>query len=851
LPIRSYFVSLKGKLIAVTVGLLVIFIWVLVFFSATVLQKQFGQILSDQQYAATRRLAAELDHKLKERRQALGKVASSAPTDLSPHAVETYLGSLPALHTLFTAGITIIGLNGKVIADYPVIKGRRGIFFGDRDYFQKVVASGRPYVGMPVIGRASKRPVLTIGVPVFDGAGKLRAVMTGATDLTAPNFLGVISDPNMTGGSDFYVFSPPDNIIVAATDAKRVMTAPPVRGINAMYDRFVDGFNGSGIAVSSEGIKKLISGQHLSEARWIVIAALPTAIAFGPVKAMQDYLVIVAAILTLLASFITFWVARRMLRPLEAARTTMRQMTKGDLPLAPLSVQRHDEVGQMIADFNQLIEGRQRIEQELKKREEEFRALVENSPDIVARYDREFRCVYANPAIQAAIGLPNHEVIGKTTEQMGLAQNFVSTWNASIKKVILTRQSVTFEFSFPTTAGVRHFQARMVPEFGAGGEVMNVLTVARDISVIKGGEAVLRESEQRIHGITANTPGMVFQCQLRTQDGALLFTYVSEGSKQLLGLTPGQIQSNRRTIPDCLAETDRASFHESLRNSALTMEVWNWEGRTLAINGEQKWINCRATPRFSSEGDIIWEGVMLNVTDGKRSEEEIRQSRQLLRELSAHMEHVREEERKRIAREVHDELGQALTVLRMDVSLLRLNFGGQSPQLLERIQSMKEVVDRTIQIVRHVTSTLRPVALDLGLTAALEWLVEEFNSHAGITCQLKSVGCDEVVLDDNRATALFRIVQESLTNVAKHAEASEVEILIELDGQENLCVKICDNGKGFITDAARKNGSFGLIGMHERTLMLGGTLAIHSAPGQGTQVEVCIPAAMQLNAARQ
>ncbi|WP_136415246.1 PAS domain S-box protein [Herbaspirillum sp. ST 5-3] len=474
----------------------------------------------------------------------------------------------------------------------------------------------------------------------------------------------------------------------------------------------------------------------------------------------------------------------------------------------------------------------------LHKRAEQFRALVENSPDVIARFDRDSHCVYANPAIEKAVGLRFCEIAGKAPDEFGLHPQVAAMWMTSIKKVFVTRLADSFDFSLRTMSGERHFQARLVPEFGPDGRVGKVLAVARDISVIKGGEAVLRESEQRLHGITTNIPGMVFQCQLRLRDNALRFTYVSEGSVPLLNLRPGQVQFDRDAIPNLIVEQDRAAFHNSLEQSARTMAVWNWEGRVMD-GQDERWINCRATPRLNTSDEVVWEGVMFNISDSKRTEEKIRQSRQLLRELSAHMESVREEERKRIAREVHDELGQSLTALRMDVSMLRLNFGWQNPQLLDRIQSMTELVDRTIRIVRHVTSTLRPAALDLGLTAAIEWLVEDFIGRTGIVCMLNTDGY-EVVLDDSRATALFRIVQESLMNVVKHAEASKVEISIK-EEPDHVCIEVADNGKGFASESSQKPGSFGLIGIRERALMIGGTLEIHSVPGQGTRVWICIP----------
>jgi len=351
---------------------------------------------------------------------------------------------------------------------------------------------------------------------------------------------------------------------------------------------------------------------------------------------------------------------------------------------------------------------------------------------------------------------------------------------------------------------------------------------------------LMPESEQIIHALIKNTPGMVFQCLLDTKSGHLHFTYASEGSRLLLGLAPDEILSNCNVIGDRLADNDRELFYASLYASANSMEVWNWEGKTIFIEGMEKWINCRATPRFSHEGDVIWEGVILNITESKKSEHALQQSEKLLRELSAHGEIVREEERKRVAREVHDELGQALTVLRMDVSLLCLNFSEKHPQMLSQLQSMKDKVDKTIKIMRHITSTLRPISLDLGLVAGLEWLVEEFVSHAGINCQLQVNGPEDVMLDDGRATALFRIVQESLTNVVKHAEASEVNVFIDFEKNEFICLEIRDDGKGFIPKT-RKTGSFGLIGINERAMMLGGTCRINSALGNGTCVVVCIP----------
>lgn len=222
----------------------------------------------------------------------------------------------------------------------------------------------------------------------------------------------------------------------------------------------------------------------------------------------------------------------------------------------------------------------------------------------------------------------------------------------------------------------------------------------------------------------------------------------------------------------------------------------------------------------------------------RESERQLEGSYAQLRELAAHRESVREDERKHIARELHDELGQVLTALRMQISLLRVRFSENNPQLATHIKNMTELVDRTIHVVRDVVATLRPAVLDMGIESSLEWLAEEFVKQTGIPCGLH-VAVDEIAHDEHRAVAVFRIVQESLTNVARHAEASRVEISLRQQKGHYL-LEVCDSGNGF-DPAVRRKKSFGLVGVRERVHTLGGEITLSSAPGQGTTVEVRIP----------
>jgi len=223
----------------------------------------------------------------------------------------------------------------------------------------------------------------------------------------------------------------------------------------------------------------------------------------------------------------------------------------------------------------------------------------------------------------------------------------------------------------------------------------------------------------------------------------------------------------------------------------------------------------------------------------RKSERDLQESRMQLRELSAHREQVREDERKRIAREIHDELGQLLSVLHLQVQFLRTQYGEVGSAVDEKLQYMKSLLDQTQQVARNITSALRPAALDLGIVSALEWQVQEFVNSTGIQCNLH-VATDKINLDEDRSVAVLRIVQESLTNVMRHSNASKVDIL--LDKQENHWVlQVCDDGVGFNQCKSKKKKSFGLVGIQERALMLGGHATIRSAPKEGVILNVRIP----------
>ncbi len=218
----------------------------------------------------------------------------------------------------------------------------------------------------------------------------------------------------------------------------------------------------------------------------------------------------------------------------------------------------------------------------------------------------------------------------------------------------------------------------------------------------------------------------------------------------------------------------------------------------------------------------------------------LEQSREQLRQLSAYQQEVREEERHRIAREIHDQFGQSLTILKMDLVWLKKQFPDPSPQLEEKMAIMDQVIGEALETLHAVTAELRPVMLDdFGLAAAIEWQVEEFRKRSGVDCRMEDTGF-EPELPKDQATALFRIFQETLTNIMRHAEANAVTVRLE-DDQGDLLLAVEDNGRGITEAEINAPTAFGLLGMRERLYPWNGRVTFEGRPGQGTRVSIRLP----------
>ena len=365
-----------------------------------------------------------------------------------------------------------------------------------------------------------------------------------------------------------------------------------------------------------------------------------------------------------------------------------------------------------------------------------------------------------------------------------------------------------------------------------------ILAVGEDLRTPQATAAALAQVQSRFNAIVSNTPGLVYQFCLHG-DGRAAFPYLSDGCQALLGLSPAQLHARPELFYELILADDRASYLESMQVSKAALWSWNWEGRIWVDAWKDvKWINLRSTPRALADGTVQWEGIMTNITESRLEQIEVRQSRARLAELTAHIDKVKEHERTRLARELHDDLGGNLTAIKMALAMLARRLPPDDAQLQEKAAYVDDLVDRSIDAVHRISLDLRPSMLDLGLVAALDWQVSEFARQAGIDCAFASNRKD-IELSLDQATTLFRIAQEALTNIAKHARASKVAVRLDRQRQ-HIRLSISDNGVGLRPLDRAKPQSFGIRGMSERASALGGTLQLADAPGGGTVLTIKI-----------
>ncbi|ADZ90358.1 PAS domain S-box protein [Marinomonas mediterranea] len=469
----------------------------------------------------------------------------------------------------------------------------------------------------------------------------------------------------------------------------------------------------------------------------------------------------------------------------------------------------------------------------LKLREQEFRALVEHSQDIVIRYNTQCQRVYANPAFLRVVGVKDQtDVLGKSPNEDRLARDVGLQMYAHIQSAIKHECCKIVDISCHNGEEEVCYEIHILPEFDSENNLTSILTIGRDYTQRKRIENALLQSEEKFRTLVENSPDTISRHDLK---GRRIYlnpqSEILAGKlyKKILNSTPAQYPGGREGI------NYQNKIMDVIRTGRKTDFQIGWKS-----SKGKKFSLISLVPEYDESNEIVSVlAIGRDITLLSNIKSELEASRRQLRELSTYRELTREHERKYIAREVHDELGQQLTALKIETQILEMRYGNLDPNFKIQLDRIKSQLQNTISFTRDLVYRLRPGVLDMGIIPAIEWLVDDFQKRTS-DCRCKLiVDSDKITLSDDIATALFRIVQESLTNIIKHADANSIEIHLKKQGKY-LTLSIHDNGKGFDTTKQRKD-TFGLMGIKERAIMINAELLLNSQKGKGTQIELNIP----------
>ena len=483
------------------------------------------------------------------------------------------------------------------------------------------------------------------------------------------------------------------------------------------------------------------------------------------------------------------------------------------------------------------ITDRRRMEEALAEREAKYRGLVETTGAGVATTDLEGRLTYVNQALCDMLGHSKDELVGMPFSAFSHPEDTGRVAALFAGALQTPRRDVRFDFKAIHKDGrIIHLYTNPTASWHQE-RVIGFNAIIQDITELKRVEHALRANEKWFALLFNGVSDAVFVHEFEAPDGLPgRFIGVNDMACQRLGYTRAELLKMRAAEID--APETRAAFPaimEKLRREKSAQ----WEGVHVRKDGGR--IQVEITNRLlEGDGRLVILSMVRDITERKRVEKDLNESHLRLRLLAEHLLFAREEERKTVAQEIHDELGQVLTALKMDLRWLEKRLAPSQAHLLEKMRGMTSLTDQTIQRVQRISSELRPRMLDdLGLTAAIEWLVGDFSRRTGIRCKT-AVQVTESRIGGNSVTAIYRIVQEALTNISRHASASRVSVLLrEVD--ERLEVLIKDDGIGISETQATDARSFGLIGIRERVHGLGGGVSISGETGKGTTVAISIP----------
>lgn len=564
--------SLKTRITLATLGVFLASLWSLSFYATRSLQHDVERLVSEQQLITAGLIAEQINLELTERLQALQDISRTLGAyDLSQKQhLQTYVDQRQDLLTLFNSRVFITDPRGDTLASLPFLPEYIGVNFADRDYLITAIGKGQPSIGRPVMGRTARAPVVVMAAPILDRAGQISGALAGSISLEKQTFLDQIGKHNIQQGS-LTLVDRNSGLVVMSTERAQLMTDLSA-GSNAFaLAHFLNGKEGSARLNLPAGGDTLLAVRQIPVANWFVLVQTPIHMAFTPLESLQQRMLIVTLLFTLLAGGITWGLLRYQLAPLSETVTTLDQLSRAEHTPPPLPVVRNDEIGQLIAGFNRLLGTLHLRENALRASESHFRLLTERASDVVWQLDHRLNILYISPADEKLRGIKHADVVGRPFPEMSpeeerplIVQAFETLAQASAED-----ETATFVFRQTCSNGAQIWTEILASaDRQSDGSISGFHGITRNITERRQMEEKIRQLA--FHDALTGLPNRrlmmdrlqqaIATCRRNQQQGALLFIDL-DNFKPLndrYGHTAGDLLliEVAARLRSCLRETD-------------------------------------------------------------------------------------------------------------------------------------------------------------------------------------------------------------------------------------------------------------------------------------------------------
>lgn len=485
--------DLKATIAAFAVTLFVSTIWALAHDMGEKVRESFKASLATQQFQTVKHVASNLDEAISLRISALADAASQITPDLMANRgqLHGFLAAKKPLERLFNAGILVISRNGAALADTANPEAPEGANHADASFFRKVMATGKPAIGKPVLDRYTGKPAINLAVPIRNDKNEIIGVLAGTSPVAGQDLLSEVLPSKLRIEGDLHVISPADGVFVSSTDPANILQPEPAAGSNSVYDRYKQGYEGSGIAVDAQGIETLNSAKRVNSTGWLVFASLPTSTAFKSIESLQREIYRNTALASIVITLLIWLFLHSQISPLGHAAKAIDAMTAGHEELRPLPLEGSKEIRLMLESFNKLQDRIKEQQQALRSREERLRvaaSVFEGTSEAIVICAADSRIISVNRAFCKMTGYVESELVGQTPNLLKSGQHtrgFYQEMWATLQK---TGQWQGEIWNRRKSGEIYPERMTISTLYDEAGNVLRYIAIAADISASKKAE---------------------------------------------------------------------------------------------------------------------------------------------------------------------------------------------------------------------------------------------------------------------------------------------------------------------------------------------------------------------------